>query len=217
MGYHRAGFDVVGVDIAPQKHYPFTFILGDALEYCAEHGKEFDAIHASPPCQAHVQLRGVNMSRWGNVIDHPSLIAQTRVALKKTGRPFVIENVVGAPLENYFILRGAEFDLRVDRPRAFESNMLIFELPAKRQGRDVIGVYGRLDGRRLLKRIDGTSPRAASSIEEARDAMGIDWMDEKEITQAIPPAYTEFIGKQLIQCLQSELLNPRSLSSKQSA
>ena len=90
MGYHRAGFDVVGVDKEPMKRYPFEFHQGDALEYLAEHGHEFDAIHASPPCQAYCSLKSMP-----NAKKHPELVEPTRALLKASGKPWVIENVIG--------------------------------------------------------------------------------------------------------------------------
>lgn len=92
MGYHRAGFEVVGVDLHPQKRYPFEFHQADAIKFCREHGHEFDAIHASPPCQAHSALRALQKGKV-----YPDLIPATRAAVAATGKPYVIENVPGAP------------------------------------------------------------------------------------------------------------------------
>lgn len=103
-GYRRAGFEVVGVDIKPQPKNPHRFIQGDALEYLAEHGGEYDAIHASPPCQAHCDLKHM----W-NAKDNPDLIGPTRELLQKIGRPYIIENVEGAPLISPIILCGTMF------------------------------------------------------------------------------------------------------------
>lgn len=120
MGYHRAGFDVVGVDIAPQPRYPFEFHQGDALEYVAAHGHEFDAIHASPPCQGYSATRFIR----GNA--HSDLVGPTREALQASGKPYVIENVAGAPLLNPVTLVGSMFGLRTMRPRLFECS---FDVP----------------------------------------------------------------------------------------
>ena len=106
MGLHRAGFDVTGVDIEPQKHYPFTFVQADALEYLAAHGQEYDAIHASPPCQRYTTLRKM----W-NAREHPDLVTPTRAALQSTGRPWAMENVMGAPFQHAVILCGSMFRL----------------------------------------------------------------------------------------------------------
>ena len=197
VGYNRAGFDVVGVDMKPQKNYPFEFHQGDALEFVAQHGHEFDAIHASPPCHAYVQWAGINRKKWGSVPDHPDLVPATRDALAVAGKPWVIENVVGSPLNSPAMLCGSMFGLGVRRHRLFEGSFLLLRPARCRHTRKEVAVYGKLDGRRIWTRADGTEARACRTIEEARVAMGIDWMDWAEITQAIPPAYTEFVGRQL--------------------
>lgn len=193
MGYHRAGFDeIVGVDIKPQKHYPFTFVLGDALEYCRLHGAEFDAIHASPPCQCY----SVTQNIWHNQAKHPDLVVPTREALIATGRPYVIENVPGAPLVNPIVLCGAMFGLHVYRHRLFESNTLLL---APSHVRHVARAsYGRRPKADEFYTITGHF----ADVVGARMAMGIDWMTRDELSQAIPPAYTEHIGKQLKEALQ---------------
>ena len=196
MGYSMAGFEVTGVDINPQKRYPFEFHQAEALEYLAEHGHEYDVIHASPPCQAY----SVSSKRYryaGKI--YPDLVAPTRAALKKTGMPYIIENVPGAPLQNYIVLCGLMFDLKVFRHRLFESNYLIPQ-PAHRShigkyiGDDgmlcVVGKQGGQTGR-------GGKVTGKGTVAQAQAAMGIDWMTWKELTQAIPPAYTRYIGDQL--------------------
>jgi len=203
MGYHRAGFEVVGVDIAPQKHYPFEFHQADALEYCIEHGHEFDAIHASPPCQLYSRVSGRSIKARGKH-QYPNLIAPCRRVLQKHGHLWVMENVEGAPLRNAIILCGSAFGLDVRRHRLFEANVCLFSpgclhqlqaprfrtLDSRRKGRlaSVIGVHGHLN--------------YAGELELRKRAMGIDWMTNKELSQAIPPAYTEHIGKQLIAILE---------------
>ena len=122
MGYSRAGFDVVGVDINPQPHYPFEFHQADALEYLADHWREFDVIHASPPCQAY-SMASTQWRKSGK--QYPDLIKPTRTALQKTGKSYVIENVVGAPLINPTILNGSFFGMRVRRTRLFETSFPI--------------------------------------------------------------------------------------------
>ena len=194
MGYHRAGFEVVGVDIKPQPHYPFEFHQGDALEYLAgEHGHEFDVIHASPPCQGYSRMRHLN---WLKNNNYPLLIPETRIALQGTGKLWVIENVSDAPL-NGAELCGLALGLPLIRHRRFESNVLLLFPPCpkhpiinhgpanmgkKREG----GVMGVLNGC------------------SAKEATGIDWMTLREMRQAIPPAYTEFIGKQILNNLKGE-------------
>lgn len=202
-GYQEAGFYVVGVDNRPQPHYVGDeFVLADALEFCAAHGAEFDAIHASPPCQAFTVMRNVNDAR-GHVNSWPNLIPQTRGVLTGLGLPFIIENVQGAPLQTQFILCGHALGLkRIARHRHFESNVFVPRVRCTHRRQDgLIGIYGeRPDGHR-------TGPKryrlnvTASSIEEARKAMAIDWMDWSEIREAIPPAYTRYIGDWLMQAL----------------
>jgi DNA (cytosine-5)-methyltransferase 1 len=211
MGYHQAGFDVVGVDIRPQPHYPFEFYRDDALDWLAqwqdegrhEPGWGFDAIHASPPCQAYTTMSNRWRGAGGTADAHESLIAPTRELLQQTGLPWVIENVPGAKpeLRSPVVINGASVDLpRLDRPRLFESNVLLL-VPQRKPAKDAIGVYGKCaDGRLLFRRQDGSEQRAAESVKEACEVMGIDWTREwDEIREAIPPAYTELIGHQLLQ------------------
>lgn len=200
MGYYRAGFDVVGVDIKPQPHYPFAFCQGDALEYCAAHGHEYDAIHASPPCQAYTGIRAITIARYGRAPDHPDLVSVTRAVLETTGVVWVIENVQNSPLKTQVILCGAALGLvHLARHRHFECNVLLANPPrcAHRSNQYTIAVYGeRPDGRRVSYRQHRLC-RVARNLAEACEVMGIDWMTWSEITQAIPPAYTAWIGEQL--------------------
>lgn len=201
VGYHRAGFDVFGVDIAPQPHYPFDFVQDDAVAYLARYGRYFDVIHASPPCQAYSVTSGMPKHR-----EYPKLIETIRDALIVTGRPYVIENVMGAPLHTVIVLCGAMFGLRVYRHRSFESSHMIF------QPGHVPHIPGQLGGYRkgLLPRKaprdwDGFITVAGNNfyLDAARRAMGIDWMQRSELAEAIPPAYTEYIGAQLINILRA--------------
>jgi len=193
MGYHRAGFDVVGVDINPQPNYPFEFHQGDALDFVAEHWREFDAIHASPPCQASTALtKGTNAGR-----EYPQLIPETRRLLHATGLPTVLENVQGSDLRRDLTLCGEMFDLRVLRHRYFEVNFPTAQ-PAHKPHR------GRVAGWRHGTFYDGPyfavygEGGGKGTVAQWQDAMGIDWTDNrKEIAEAIPPAYTEHIGGQL--------------------
>jgi DNA (cytosine-5)-methyltransferase 1 len=206
MSYHRAGFDeIVGVDIKPQKRYPFEFILGDALEYVSAHGMEFDAIHASPPCQAYSIASVIHRN---NGKEYPKLIEPTRAALIRTRRLYVIENVPGAPLLNPLMLCGLMFDLCVFRHRNFETSFYCFvpDHPShtgKRIGEGYFSVAGSAGRWKTW----GTVQRNVSkgTADEWRAAMGIDWMTRKELTQAIPPAYTEYIGRQLLEVLHHEV------------
>jgi DNA (cytosine-5)-methyltransferase 1 len=215
MGYHRAGFEVVGVDVKPQPNYPFKLIQKDALEYVTGFlaaygpgGLPFDAIHASPPCQASTTMSNRWRGSGGLADERVNLIAATRELLEQTGSPYVIENVPGAraDLRNPVVLNGGIFGLSVDRPRLFETNWLLL-VPARVPVREPIGVYGKAhDGRLLFRRQDGSEQRAAGSLEEASAAMGIDWMEWRELAEAIPPAYCELVGTQLLAHIQSPVL-----------
>jgi DNA (cytosine-5)-methyltransferase 1 len=204
MGYHRAGFEVVGVDHKPQPNYPFEFIQEDAMRLLHADGwldRHFDAIHASPPCQAYTQL--------GNG-DHPRLIEPIRELLGATGLPYVIENVVGAPLKNPIQLCGSMFDLGVRRHRLFESNLPLMAPPCQHGWRNEIrAYYGKKGwlvwtpgGAQVQKK--GRKPILRGSVEQAPADMGIDWMQTwDELREAIPPAYTELIGHQLLDHLRA--------------
>ena len=198
MGYLRAGFEVVGVDIDPQPNYPFEFHQGDAFAYLATHGHEFDVIHASPPCQGYTTMSAKHPTARG---EWPRLIPDIRAALIASSRMYVIENVAGARRDMIrpMKLSGGMFGLGVERPRLFESNISLVSKPF-RKANPSVGVYGRHhDGRRLWTRANGTELRAARTLVEGRLAMGIGWMGWRELTEAIPPAYTKFIGAQLLE------------------
>ena len=186
MGYHRAGFDVVGVDIAPQRHYPFKFIQADALECLRDwdYFTDFDAIHASPPCKAWARVPWAY--HFGYHARHADLLTPTRELLKATGVPWVIENVPGAPLRPDLKLCGCMYGLgELERERWFEFWQPMFDLRQPWQRRHCT-----------------ISPRGHTHYKgEAGDwarAMGIDWMDANGLSQAIPPAYTEHIGAMLL-------------------
>lgn len=193
VGYHKAGFEVVGVDIKKQKRYPFEFIHADALEVLADLDflKQFDVIAASPPCQTHSVTKHLRNAQ-GKTTNKIDLIPDTREALIASGLPYVIENVSGAPLLNPIQLCGSSFGLGVRRHRIFESNMdLVGSIcDHKTQGRP-IGVYGS------MRDNIPNGGKTAETIEQARIAMGIDWMIWGELVEAIPPAFTEYLGKQI--------------------
>ena len=212
MGYHRAGFEVVGVDIAPQPRYPFDFYQADALEYLAETGAEgFDVIHASPPCQAYSILRNLP---WLRGFEYWDSIPPTRAALHEIGKPYVLENVVGAPVDGIFLC-GTMFGLRQPdggpeyRHRLFESTVFMLA-PGHPKHYEAV-VPGRYIGRRA-DRLAGIGRSAegwgSRSLDNAGSgtghrqrwgqAMGIDWMRNADLAQAIPPAYTEWIGERLL-------------------
>lgn len=200
MGYHRAGFDVVGVDLKPQPSYPFLFVQGDALDFLRRNGRWFDAVHASSPCQAHTTMSNRWRGAGGRADSHTNLVVETREAMEATGLPWVNENVPGARkfMRDPVTLHGGMFGLRVYRPRLFESNVPLLVVKASAPA-DPIGVYGKHhDGRRLFTRKDGTIQRCARTLEEGQRAMGIDWLAWPQLTEAIPPAYTEFLGAQLL-------------------
>ncbi len=199
MGYYRAGFEVVGVDNKPQPHYPFEFHQADALTYSLV---GFDAYHASPPCQGYTFMNNRYPERRNS---HPRLILPIQERLRKTGKLYVIENVMGAWPEmlNPVKLHGGMFNLGVHRPRLFEINLFMLISQAEK-ARHIVGVYGKApDGRRLWGNAPKCTLRAASSLTEASGAMGIDWMTWAEIKEAIPPAYTEYIGKYLMQVISN--------------
>lgn len=202
MGYHQAGFEVVGVDIEPQPRYPFPFIQADALKLDEGFLSGFHAIHASPPCQRYSDLARRN----GNAETHPDLVEPTRQLLHFIGRPYVIENVEGAPLVDPVVLCGTMFPgLRVLRHRLFETDWPLAQPPHgkhplvytmdKRKGH-----YGRLDQETAFVQVTGGGNCSKAA---AADAMGVDWMTKDELNQAIPPAYTRYIGEQLIRHLRS--------------
>ena len=273
MGYHRAGFDVVGVDIRPQPNYPFEFVQADALEVLSDllrerrldrqltHAelvaapiqeledrvsdfvlgagvgvggfyvqvdedlagheapsvgvaadsakpafrvKDFDAIHASPPCQAYTSLRVMHNARG----DHPDLVGPTRELLQETGLPYVIENVPGAPIATVTRLCGSSFGLGVEahdgwrqlrRHRYFETTFSFMSPPCQHSG-PTIGLYGaHARDRRRVNGMAGRDFPDRDKLELGRKAMGMPWAQKwRELSEAIPPAYTEFIGHQLL-------------------
>lgn len=223
VGYHRAGFDeIVGVDIVKQPRYPFEFVQADALEYVVAHGHEFDAIHASPPCQGYSIMRNLP---WLRLKDYPLLIEPTRALLIGVGKLWCIENVMGAKLPAGWLC-GTMFGLPFFRHRYFESGGWMWLQPSHQSHQNRIQ-RGRLlgsRGRRITfveahespsgrkqglsswfkkngaQRV-GVAVGHAAGIGLAREQMGVPWMTREELTQAIPPVYTEFIGRQLLEAL----------------
>lgn len=192
-GYYNAGFtNIVGVDNEPQPNYPFEFIQADALKYAERHGYKFDVIHASPPCQAYTTLS----SRSDNT--HPDLVQATRELIQN--KIYIIENVPGAPLINPIRLCGSSFGLRIRRHRLFESNVHMPEPPCQHRWQNDDKIYWVWNHGRMVKTGicyvfgDGTK----KGERHWNEAMGIDWMARKEIVQAVPPAYTEYIGTQIM-------------------
>ena len=195
-GYQETGFYVVGVDNRPQPHYiGDEFYQADALEFCATHGREFDVIHASPPCQAYSKARFVHNK------PHPALIPETRIALIKTGKLYIIENVEGAPLRACIFLCGTMFGLKTRRHRWFESNVDLGFAPASCScaggaSRGELLNYHNTHQRNLYLR-RGTK----SGADALRESLGVKWMNFNESQEAIPPAYTRYIGGCLMKAL----------------
>lgn len=193
-GYARAGFDVLGIDIEPQPHNPHPFIQADAMGLGIRFLQSFDVIHASPPCQAYSQAHRIRDRK------HPDLIEPLRNMLLASGVPYVIENVPGSPLRfnQTIFLCGSMFpELRVYRHRKFETSIILHQphhpphmAPQVKMGRpiaqgDFIQVVGNFSG-----------------VAHAREAMGIDWMTRDELREAIPPAFTQYIGTELLRHLK---------------
>lgn len=186
MGLHRAGFDVTGVDIDPQPHYPFPFIQADAMAMSL---RGFDFIWASPPCQAHTLAQRIRKN------EHPDHIPGVRSMLKRSGAgAWCIENVPGSPLIDPIELCGAMFGLKVYRHRLFEASFPL-TAPAHPQHVAPLRKMGRRPAPGDFMHVVGNF----SGVQQARDAMGIDWMMRDELREAIPPAYSEFIGRAALQ------------------
>ena len=190
VGYHRSGFEVVGVDINPQPHYPFEFYQSDAFDYLLEHGNEFDIIHASPPCQAYSEATPITTKS-----NHPRLIGVLHKLFVDIKKPYVIENVEGSRkyLKNPVMLCGSMFGLGVWRHRYFEIYPIFLMSPSTCQhnGHPVT----------INPPANARKNQGKRNFEKEKVAIGIDWMNKQEISQAIPPAYTEFIGKKLMETL----------------
>lgn len=191
-GYAAAGFEVVGVDINDQTRYPYTFHRGDALTFVQDHGHEFDAIHASPPCQAHTKAQRIR----GNA--HEDLIERTRELLDQTGLPYIIENVVGAPLREDLMLCGSMFRMRTYRHRVFEISGFTAPAPPHPEHVAPVTKMGRppVDGENM--HIVGNF----SGIPLARSIMEMPWANRDGLREAIPPAYTAWIGTYLRRSLE---------------
>ncbi len=196
VGYSQAGFDVVGVDLFPQPHYPFEFIQADALELDVGFLAEFDAIHASPPCQAFTLAQRIQQN------DHPDLVDPTRQLLQQTERPYVIENVVGAPLREPVMLCGAMFpELKVYRHHLFETN---FPLPQPAHPAHTVPItkMGRKPEPGSFMHVVGNF----SGVDAGRDAMCMPWANRDGLREAIPPAFARYVGTHLRDYLAAERL-----------
>ncbi len=203
-GYHDAGFDIVGVDCEPQHHYPYAFIQADALAYLDSTDlSQFAAIHASPECKSYTNC---NLSPKDL---YRKLIGEVRARLVLSGRPYIIENVIGArrDLHASLLLCGSMFDLPMQRHRLFESNVFLYPPRPCNHKNATIAVYGHSVWDSSLpgtQRKDGRPRPDSVSIEIGRRAMGIDWMNINELAEAIPPAYTQWIGAQVLATLKIE-------------
>lgn len=239
MGYHRAGFEVVGVDLWPMPRYPFEFIQSDALnaldtlilggcledcriggDHCGLRLSEVEAIHASPPCQRYSKM---SICRPGLSDAYPDLIEPTRERLELTGLPYVIENVPGAPLRAPVTLCGCQFGceaqfrdqgtVQLRRKRGFESNFPIPDAGPHHHFAPSVTVAGHGNPTSPKKRTrslpvyghsaPGNRPdlRGKGYQQACRDAMGIDWMRREELSESVPPAYTEYVGMALMEYL----------------
>jgi hypothetical protein len=205
VGYHRAGFEVTGVDLQPHDDYPFPMIVGDAMTVldCPDVLRGFDVIAASPPCPRYSAATPA-----ANRDGHPDLVDPVRQHLLEWGGPFVIENVPGAPLDHPIRLCGSNFGLGVRRHRLFETNVPMLAPQCRHDLQpEVWGVYGDHGDAKPVRRPNGTSRgNKARDAAHAREVMGIDWMSRWcDLADAIPPAYTQYIGEQLMAHLRSEV------------
>lgn len=190
MGLHRAGFDVIGVDVKPQPRYPFQFVQADAL--CPPFDLSmFDFIWASPPCQRYSMAQ--NAAKNANA--HPDHIPAVRAILQASGALYTIENVVGSPLHHPFTLCGLSFGLKIKRHRLFEANFFLLVPPCPSHNEDYFVIFGH----EVRNRRKGQEAGRKNKIAEGRKAMGIDWMTRGELSESIPPAYSEFIGRAALQ------------------
>lgn len=201
MGLALAGCTVTGVDNRPQPNYPFTFIQADALDYAISdgdaNGERYDLIWASPPCQAY------SFASFHLGDRYKALLPQTRLKLQRTGIPYIIENVVGAPMIRPITLCGRMFDLKLIRHRQFESNLPL------RAPKHV--PHGGTVNNKDFVTVAGHGGQGRRALHLWKEAMGIDWMTENELTQAIPPAYSQFLMQQI---LRKRLLAPSIVAAQ---
>lgn len=197
MGYHRAGFEVVGVDIEPQPNYPFEFHQADAFEFFKAHWREFDAYAASPPCQDHSSLKSMMPSEKGTgwMLD-----AMRGLFIAMLPKPSVLENVMGADMRRDLVLcADRHFGLRTVRHRQFEIRGFTVPQPPHPKGHSA--PTSTVKRRKALDAGEHISVTGDVGSYVGVPCMGIDWMTGNELSQAIPPAYTEYIGKHLMEAL----------------
>lgn len=211
MGYYQAGFtDITGIDIKPQKRYPFKFVQGDALEYLEKFGAEYDVIHASPPCQGYSLTIHIHKNS-SKKKKHLKLIEPVRKLLQATGKPYIIENVSGARshLINPLMLCGTMFGLQTFRHRYFEINPSIIFAPftCYHWGK-TLSNNAKVKNRRVVQSFNLASFITIAGhdykLSDGKIAMGIDWMTRDELNEAIPPIFTKWIGERLLEILQGE-------------
>ncbi len=224
-GYADAGFEVIGVDINPQKHFPYTFFQANALDVLnmllSDSGlwqgyalDDFAVIHASPPCQEYSSTRHLRNATAARPIIREKLVSRVNLALRETGLPYVIENVPGSPMPDSITLCGSMFGLPIRRHRWFACSHYLYA-PGPCQHTDscinVIGGkirgYGSLRSQTLYHTAKGETRRREAYFRSSvgEKAMGIDWMTRAELSEAIPPAYTAWIGRQLMDIVRSEV------------
>lgn len=201
-GLQRAGFRVTGVDIVPQPRYcGDAFVRADALTVDLS---GYDFVWASPPCQRYSIANNIH-----GRTDHPDLVAIIRQRLVSARVPYIIENVAGAPLISPLTLCGLSFGLGVKRHRLFEANLLLLAPPCNGHTGDWVSVFGHtvLERSPAIGRTAKGGPRFRRKhlgVEKGREAMGIDWMTRGELAQAIPPAYSAFLGRQVMGALTKQ-------------
>ena len=190
-GYHLAGFEITGVDKYLQPKNPHCFVQADALEFLESQGKDFDVIHASPSCQFYTKAS----KQWRKMgYQYPDMIAKVREVLQRTGKYWIIENVPGSPLQNPILLNGSVFGINVHRPRYFETNFPLMQ--------PVVPPMFPVKMGRPIREGDTVQPVGHfSGVRYAAKKMGLPWMGQKELAQAIPPVYTKWIGEQLMKLI----------------
>lgn len=192
MGYHRAGFDVVCVDNEPHPDNPFELIKADALDVLTDWSflSRFDLIHASPPCPRY----SISANATGRADQHPDLVGPVRDLLRHNGTPYVIENVEGSPLLEPVLVCGRAMGLpRLRRHRLFESSLFLYSPGCACDGSPAVSVFGHAG------QVIEAGVRSHVPIAEVRELMGVPWMtDREDVADAIPPAYTEYLGEQLL-------------------
>lgn len=209
-GYARVGFEITGVDMSPQPHYPYPFIQADAFHFLATADlSQFDAIHVSPFCQEYSQSRYLRRAVAPHLAPKPKQIRAFRECLERTSLPWIIENVAGSDLPAAVELCGSMFGLPIRRHRWFAASFLLFApgpcrhtdscinpIGGKVRGYGSLSTHTYQDAKGHVRKREAYLPLATGQA-----AMGIDWMTLKELSQAIPPAYTAWVGQQLLEVL----------------